>query len=233
MLEGVNNLYADCGEILEGEYFVDEGAIDVRKVDYTIGNNTALKISDGRITQGFVNMNNYGIFPRDASNNWLDVDWSKDFEIGVAFKFTALPTSNYAMLFGAGISGGTNYRNTPRLYFDASSQKLSLNVFTASGDLTPTIDYTLSANTWYHVILKFTASTLAVEVKISTDFSTYTVIYSATASAVPIHNAAMLIFGGDANGSNFSSNNLLIDTFNTYVKGDGVNWGAFTGAFPS
>ena len=35
MLEGVNNVYADCGEILEGEYFIGEGGNEVISIDYT------------------------------------------------------------------------------------------------------------------------------------------------------------------------------------------------------
>jgi hypothetical protein len=34
MLQGTNNLYADCGEVLEGEYFVDEGAHRYQLYDY-------------------------------------------------------------------------------------------------------------------------------------------------------------------------------------------------------
>jgi hypothetical protein len=34
MLQGTNNIYADCGEVLEGEYFVDEGAHRYQLYDY-------------------------------------------------------------------------------------------------------------------------------------------------------------------------------------------------------
>lgn len=34
MLEGTNNIFADCGEVIEGEYFVDEGAHRYQLYDY-------------------------------------------------------------------------------------------------------------------------------------------------------------------------------------------------------
>ena len=232
MLQGVNNVYADCGEVIEGEYFVDEGAIDVRKVDYSIGSNSALKISDGRIIQGFANMSNYGIFPRDASNNWLDVDWNEDFEIGSAFKVLAFPSGGNATIFGCGVSGSMNY--APNVYFwNGSTAYITLSENGSSSAVDTALNYTFQTDTWYFVRAKFTASTLNLKIEVSTDMSNFTTVYNDTLAAAPYHDAASICIGGMAQSANYASNSILIDTFNTYVKGDGVSWGAFTGAFPS
>jgi hypothetical protein len=217
--------------VLEGEYFVDEGALDTRKVDYSIGSNTALKISDGRILQGFANMASYHSRPLDASGNWLDVDWSKDFEIGVAFKFTALP--NYQGITGDG--NANSYRKAPRLYYDNSEGKLALCVSSDGSTLAidQYLNYSFVVDKWYFIKVKFVLSTLTFTVDITEDFSTFTNLYNGVMASAPYHNSASLCFGGDAQQSNMASNTFLIDTFNTYIKGDGVNWGAFTGVFPS
>lgn len=231
MLQGTNNVYADCGEVIEGEYFVDEGAIDVRKVDYQIGSSGSIKTTDGRVLSGFASMSGYHARPLDASGNWLDVDWSKDFEIGVSFKFTAFPAYQ-------GITGDGNYnswRKAPRLDYDDSQHKINLCVSSDGSTLAidAYIDYTIVVDTWYFVKLKFVKSTMALTVDITEDFDTYTSGYSGTLASTPYHDAASLCFGGDAQQSDMTSNTFLIDTFNTYIKGDGVNWGAFTGVFPS
>lgn len=232
LLEGSNNVYADCGEVLEGEYFVDEGAIDVRKVDYSIGSNSTLKISDGRILQGFASMTSYHARPLDASGNWLDVDWSKDFEIGVAFKLTSLPT--YQFLFGCGLTTNDRFKQ-PRLFYDNSTQTVELNISTdgSSWESITLTNNSIVANKWYFVKIKFTLSTLKLIASISEDLSTFATMCDETLSGAVYHNSASLSIGGDTNNSAMTSNDCLIDTFNTYVKGDGVNWGAFTGAFPS
>jgi hypothetical protein len=235
MLEGVNNLYADCGEVLEGEYFVDEGALDTRKVDYSIGSNTALKISDGRILQGFVQMSGYHALPLGSDGAWLDIDWSKSFEIGIAFKYTVADTNQ--TLFGSGI-GNASYYKCPVIMLHPASQQFEIDISTTgnSWDMTmsQTVTYaSLTVNTWYFLKMTFDQSTMSLVVQISDDFSTWDTLLSITMSAAYYHDTASLCFGGFVQNSSFSSNNLLIDTFNTYIKGDGVSWGASTGAFPS
>ena len=231
MLEGTNNIFADCGDVIEGEYFIDEGAIDVRKVDYQIGASGSIKTTDGRVLSGFASMSGYHARPLDASGNWLDVDWSKDFEIGVAFKFTAFPTYQ-------GITGDGNYnswRKAPRMDYDNSEGKIDLCVSSDGSTLAidAYLDYSLVINKWYFIKLKFVQSTMTLTVDITEDFSTFTSLYNNTMASAPYHDAASLCFGGDAQQSNMASNTFLIDTFNTYIKGDGADWGAFTGVFPS
>ena len=231
MLQGTNNLYADCGEVIDGEYFVDEGAIDVRKVDYQIGASGSIKTTDGRVLSGFASMSGYHARPLDASGNWLDVDWSKYFEIGVAFKFTAFPS--YQGITGDG--NANSYRKAPRIYYDNSEGKLALCVSSDGSTLAidQYLNYSFAIDKWYFIKVKFVLSTMAFSVYISDDFDTFTNLYTGTMSNAPYHNSASLCFGGDAQQSNMASNTFLIDTFNTYIKGDGVNWGAFTGVFPS
>ena len=238
MLQGVNNVYADCGDIIDGEYFIDEGAIDVRKVDYSIGSNSALKISDGRILQGFANMANYHSRPLGASGNWLDVDWSKDFEVCVAFKYTDSGASGITVLLGYNYDSSLNSRfRSPLIYIDKDhSRALCLEIGSngSSWMVDQSLSYTIDLDTWYALKLKFTLSTLTLECSISTDFDTWTSLYNNTLSAAPYHsNTSMIGIGGGCQASAWSSNGLLVDTFNTYIKGDGVNWGASTGVFPS
>lgn len=238
MLEGVNNIYADCGDIIDGEYFVDEGALDVRKVDYSIGSNTALKISDGRIIQGFANMAGYHSRPLDASGNWLDVDWSKDFEVCIAFKYTDSGASGITVLLGYNYSSTLNNRfQSPLIYIDKDhSRDLCLEISSngSSWMVDQSLSYAISLDTWYALKLKFTLSTLTLDCSISTDFENWTSLYSNTLSAAPYHgNNSMIGIGGGCQASSWSSNGLLIDTFNTYIKGDGVNWGASSGVFPN
>jgi hypothetical protein len=232
LLEGVNNIYADCGEVIEGEYFVDEGAIDVRKVDYQIGSSGSIKTTDGRVLSGFASMSGYHARPLDASGNWLDVDWSKDFEIGVAFKLTSLPT--YQFLIGCGLTTNDRFKQ-PRLFYDNSTQTVELNISTdgSSWESITLTNNSIVANKWYFVKIKFTLSTLKLIASISEDLSTFATMCDETLSGAVYHNSASLSIGGDTNNSAMTSDNCLIDTFNTYIKGDGVNWGAFTGAFPS
>lgn len=232
MLEGTNNLYADCGEVIEGEYFVDEGAIDVRKVDYQIGSSGSIKTTDGRVLSGFASMSGYHARPLDASGNWLDVDWSKDFEIGVAFKTSSFPISGNATIFGSGVSGSMNY--APNLYFwQGSTAYITLSENGSSSAVDTALNYTFQTDTWYFVRVKFTKSTLNLKIEVSTDMSNFTTAYNDTLAAAPYHDAASISIGGMAQNVNYSSNDMLIDTFNTYIKGDGVNWGASTEAFPS
>lgn len=232
MLEGINNVYADCGEVIDGEYFVDEGAIDVRKVDYQIGSSGSIKTTDGRVLSGFASMSGYHARPLDVSGNWLDVDWSKDFEIGVAFKLTSLPT--YQFLIGCGLTTNDRFKQ-PRLFYDNSTQTVELNISTdgSSWESITLTNNSIVANKWYFVKIKFTLSTLKLIVSTSEDLSTFATMCDETLSGAVYHNFASLSIGGDTNNSAMTSDNCLIDTFNTYIKGDGVNWGAFTGAFPS
>jgi hypothetical protein len=209
---------------------VNEGAIDVRKVDYQIGSSGSIKTTDGRVLSGFASMSGYHSRPLDASGNWLDVDWSESFEIGVAFKFTALP--NYQGITGDG--NANSYRKAPRLYYDNSEGKLALCVSSDGSTLAidQYLNYSFVVDKWYFIKVKFVLSTLTFTVDITEDFSTFTNLYNGVMASAPYHNSASLCFGGDAQQSNMASNTFLIDTFNTYIKGDGVNWGAFTGVFP-
>ena len=230
MNEGTNNLFADCGDVLEGEYFVDEGAIDVRKVDYQIGASGSIKTIDGRVLSGFASMNGYHARPLDGSGNWLDVDWSKDWEIGSAFK--TLSFSGNATIFGCGVSGSMNY--APNVYFyQGSTAYITLSENGSSSAVDTALNYTFQIDTWYFVRAKFTKSTLNLKIEISTDMLNFTTAYNDTLAAAPYHDAASICIGGMAQSANYASNNILIDTFNTYIKGDGVNWGASTGVFPS
>ena len=238
LLEGTNNIYADCGDIIDGEYFVDEGAIDVRKVDYQIGSSGSIKTTDGRVFSGFASMSGYHARPLDTSGNWLDVDWSKDFEVCVAFKYTDSGASGITVLLGYNYDSALNSRfKSPLIYIDKDhSRDLCLEIGSngSSWMVDQSLSYAIDLDTWYALKLKFTLSTLTLECSISTDFDTWTSLYNNTLSAAPYHsNTSMIGIGSGCQASAWSSNGLLVDTFNTYIKGDGVNWGASTGAFPS
>ena len=209
--------------------------VDISRIDYSIGSNSTLKISDGRILQGFANMTSYHARPLDTSGNWLDVDWSKSFEIGIAFKYTVADTNQ--TLFGSGI-GGAQYYKCPMIMLHPASQQFEIDISTTgnSWDMTmsQTVTYaSLTINTWYFLKMIFNQSDMSLVIQISDDFSTWDTLLSITMSAAYYHDAASLCFGGFVQNSSFSSNNLLIDTFNTYIKDDSgeVIWGAYAGTF--
>jgi len=205
--------------------------IDISKADYSIGSATNPKVNNGRILSGFANMNGYHSRPLDESGNWIDVDWSESFEIGVAFKFTAFPA--YQGITGDG--NNNSWRKAPRMDYDNSEGKIDLCISSDGSTLAidAYLDYSLVINKWYFVKLKFVKSTMTLTVDITEDFIIYTNLYNNTMAAAPYHDAASLCFGGDAQQSNMTSNTFFIDTYNTYIKDDtgSIIWGAYAGAF--
>jgi hypothetical protein len=232
MLQGVNNLYADCGEVIEGEYFVDEGAIDVRKVDYTATTSDYPAITKGRcFSPKYINNMNYVITPRASDGTWLDVDWTKDFEIQAAFKM--LDDSAQLSLFTNGVSN-TNNEYSPTIFYTSNNLRVLISSGGGSWDLIYDTNFKPTLDTWYAVKMTYTASTQALVVAISTDFENWTTLMSQTLGFTIQYNGASLIFGGrGADTQYWNPGNIVFDTFNTYIKGDGVSWGAFTGVFPN
>jgi hypothetical protein len=230
--EGVNNLYADCGDVIEGEYFVDEGALDVRKVDYTATTSDYPAITKGRcFSPKYINNMNYVVTPRASDGTWLDVDWTKDFEVQAAFKM--LDDSAQLSLFTNGVSN-TNNEYSPTIFYTSNNLRVLISSGGGSWDLIYDTNFKPTLDTWYAVKMTYTASTQALVVAISTDFENWTTLMSQTLGFTIQYNGASLIFGGrGADSQYWNPGNIVFDTFNTYIKGDGVNWGAFTGAFPS
>ena len=229
-LDGVNNLWADCGDILDGEYF-SGSAPKLSKVDYTIGSGSQPMLADGRYLSGFASMSGYGAFPRDAEGNWIDVDWSKDFEIGARFKASAFPSSGNMTIFGSGASGSMVY--APDVYFwNGSTAYITLSTDGSTSAVDTALNYTFQADIWYFVRLKFTLSTLNLKIEVSTDMENFTTAYNGTLASAPYHNSASICIGGMAQSSNYASNNIAIDTINTYIKDDSgsIVWGAYKGA---
>lgn len=205
--------------------------VDISKVDYQIGSSGSIKTTDGRVLSGFASMNGYHARPLDESGNWIDVDWSESFEIGVAFKFTAFPA--YQGITGDG--NNNSWRKAPRMDYDNSEGKIDLCISSDGSTLAidAYLDYSLVINKWYFVKLKFVKSTMTLTVDITEDFIIYTNLYNNTMAAAPYHDAASLCFGGDAQQSNMTSNTFLVDTYNTYIKDDtgSIIWGTYAGAF--
>ena len=231
-LDGVNNLWADCGNILDGEYF-SGSAPKLSKVDYTIGSGSQPMLADGRYLSGFASMSGYGAFPRDDNGSWLDVDWGEDFEIGSAFKVSSFPSSGNMTIFGCGISGSMNY--APNVYFwNGSTAYITLSENGSSSAVDTALNYTFQTDTWYFVRAKFTKSTLNLKIEVSTDMSNFTTAYNDTLAAVPYHDAASICIGGMAQSANYASNKISIDLYNTYIKSGGnMVWGALSLALPS
>ena len=229
-LDGVNNIWADCGDVLDGEYF-SGSAPKLSKVDYSIGSGSQPMLSDGRYLSGFASMAGYGAFPRDDSGNWLDVDWSDDFEIGARFKASAFPSSGNTTIFGSGVSGSMTY--APDVYFwNGSTAYITLSTDGSTSAVDTALNYTFQTDTWYFVRLKFTLSTLNLKIEVSTDMENFTTAYNGTLASVPYHSSASICIGGMAQSSNYASNNIVVDTFNTYIKDDSgsIVWGAYKGA---
>jgi hypothetical protein len=223
--------YADKIEEIEGGGGTE---IDISKIDYSIGSSSYPLINNGRLLSGFANMSGYHARPLDASGNWLDVDWSKDFEIGVAFKFTSL-SANQAIF----ASADANRELVPTILWvasDATGQnQLRVLVSTdgSSWEVACITSFVLAINTFYFIKMKYESATKKCITQVTSDFIDWTVIENDTLATHPYYNGAGTAIGGRGGSSSWATNNLLIDTFNTYIKGDGVNWGASTGAFPS
>ena len=228
-LEGVNNLWADCGDVIEGEYF-SGSAPKLSKVDYTIGSGSQPMLADGRYLSGFASMSGYGAFPRDAEGDWLDVDWSDDFEIGVRFKLTSL--SNMQTFFGDG--GNNSFYKAPIFGWYQPTQKLWIGISNNGSSLAldQELTYAMSADVWCFAKMTFVKSDLNLKVEISTDFETFTTLYNDTLASAPYHNSASFCFGGRARSASEASNTCVIDTYNTYIKDNSgsIVWGAYKGA---
>ena len=230
-LEGVNNLWADCGDVIEGEYF-SGSAPKLSKADYQIGGGN-IRMIDSRYLSGFASMSNYGAYPIDTSDTWLDVDWSKSFEVGARFKLSQYPASNaFQYVFGCGLNG-TTYRFYAPSFLVNSGHKCGVQIGASSSSwlVSEDIDYTISLDTWYLVRVKFDKDTMAFTADITTDFETYTSLYSATVASVPYHDAASLAIGGDCRQSDRTTNYMQVDVHNTYIKDNSgsIVWGAYKG----
>jgi hypothetical protein len=134
MLEGVNNLYADCGEVIEGEYFIGEGG-DI--MNYSTTEKHIGKWVDGSdlyqitlYTNTQVSLNN---------STWTTIPWVNE-------------PSNIAYLVSAVISRQTpNTNMTMRFTLDDGHIKgaaLSSDYYPAVAGMTEylTIQYTKSSS---------------------------------------------------------------------------------------
>lgn len=228
-LEGTNNIWADCGDVIDGEYF-SGSAPKLSKVDYTIGSGSQPILADGRYLSGFASMSGYGAFPRDAEGDWLDVDWSDDFEIGIRFKLTSL--SNMQTFFGDG--GNGSYYKAPIFGWYQPDQKLWIGISNNGSSLAldQELTYAISADVWYFAKMIFIKSTLSLKMLITTDMVNFTTLYDNTLSSAPYHDAALLCLGGRARSASEASDTCIIDTYNTYIKDSSgsIVWGAYKGA---
>lgn len=206
--------------------------IDTSKVHYEIGN-SSISLYNGREITGFRDMSNYSLYPviAEGDNTSIDIDWSESFEIGVRFKITDYPSSDsFQFLFGCGMNGTTYRFYTPSCYIGGSTHGLAIQLGASSNSwlITEDLDYLISLDTWYFVKIKFVKSTMLFTVDISLDLETFTNLYNTTLSSAPYYNSsAYLVFGGDCRQYNRSTNDCLIDIYNTYIKDntDSVVWG--------
>lgn len=225
--------YADSIDEIQGGAAYE---IDTSKVDYSIGSNTDVKTNNGRILQGFATMTNNRIQPLDTSGNWLDIDWTKDWEIGVAFKMVNQLAKSF--ILGTGYNLTYPISESPCLAIQ-SNGTMEFWIYQDGSHYTDGSYYIdgnseiISLDTWYHAIIKHSASNTSIIFKISKDMKVYTTLETLTMTQY-YNNRAALIFGGLwQNQSTWSTNNLLIDTYNTYIKDDSgkIIWGAFAKSF--
>lgn len=205
--------------------------IDISKTDYSIGNGGyPTVVEEGRLFHPIYYANtNVVIRPMDSSGNWLDVDWTKDFEIFITFQVTSL--SSQLSLFTNGILN-TSYEYSPTIFLSNNNLRVLLCGGGSSWDLTYDTNFTPVIDTWYALSMKYTALTNIMTVNISTDFENWTNLMTQVLTFTIQHDAASLIFGGRGyEPQNWNPGNLIIDTFNTYIKNNTgeIIWGTFTG----
>lgn len=206
--------------------------LDTSKISYARNNNTNYSIRDGRILEFLRNSD--GFTPLIDNYSPLDINWAESFEIGVSFKFSSQGLSEHIFLFGSNANNNFNY--APALAWLGNNSKFEIICsYTSSAwafdDATDV--YPCVADTWYLAKVKFDSSTMEISIQISEDFKTFTTIYTRVLTQSLFHNSSYGIYFGSLvrQPSNYASNNISIDTFNTYVKDatGSIVWGCFEG----
>ena len=191
---------------------------------------TSYRLVGGRVLTGF--HRTYGFLaPADASGNWLDVDWSGDWEIGCAF--SQGDTNGHFVLFGEENSTSRS-SDVPGTEVNGTTlgRGVSTNGGTAWADWYNFSDVTIGANSWFFR-LAYDPTTKTLTSALTGDFSDYAT-YIITLSAHPYHSSAYKLgFGGLMRSAVFSKASGRLDLWNTYIKANGtLIWGAYTGSFP-
>lgn len=207
---------------------VSGGASPVNRVLLSPGYANTFSLIQGRVATGF--NASYGYLAPADNNGWMDIDWSGDWEIGVAFKVDSV-SGNFA-LFGQE-SSTSDFSAVPSIEVIGTDLDFGISSQANAWDLFIYVAQNLVANTWYFVSTSYDHSTMVVTNRITTDFTQYDQVTN-TLSAAPYHNSNRKIgFGGLVRNSSHTKTGAYIDLHNTYIKVSGsIVWGAFTGAFP-
>ena len=186
------------------------------------------KIINGRFFTNFNSSN--GIVPVDNNLSAITIDYSDDWEVGIAYLFRG-DTSQDTPLYGNSgggwnsspyiIVGGTNLNTARVRVFDTSSGQWEID---------PVIDTILQENKWYFLKVAYDASTATVTASTTGDFKNWNTATETRDGKTP-KTANQSAFGEFKSGYTMNQY-ITIDLANTYLKQNGtIVWGNFDGKF--
>lgn len=187
-----------------------------------------------------------GVRPVDSAGNYIKVDWTQDWEIGVAVLFRNEVTRTYYN-FAYGLAVNSAYwADAPVLQVYSTYQESEpLRSFALrKGDTHQNDDYLMLCDTgfaegvlpdtWYFVKASYDSTTKTFTIAATKDFETWATNTSTYADRTPSTTLTdYLGFGSDnLTGVGDPAQNLILDLANCYIKqNDIMIWGHFDGAF--
>lgn len=192
-------------------------------------NDVTPKIVNGRF---FKNHNSsYGVVPVDNALSTVNIDYSKDWEVGIAYIFEGDPSQEEPIYGNTG--GGWN--SSPYILVGSPSgvNTAAVRVFdTSEGlwEIDPVIDTTVQENKWYFIKVAYNASTSTVIASTTSDFENWNTVTETRAGKTP-KNTNQSAFASFKSGYTMNQY-CVIDFANTYIKQNGLMiWGHFDGKF--
>lgn len=226
----------------DGYSKINVGVTEFSKIDgvnYNI-NGTSSVLEQGRF---WTKWNNHkGIRPVDSVGNYIKVDWTEDWELGVAVLSDGeVIKTQFNIIFGLAIPS-THWGDAPTLYINHTTFPTEQFLF-RKADSTQRdaglmncdlglVDGFLP-NTWYFVKASYNSTTKTFTVSVTKDFTTWETT-TTTYDRVPSTTTNDYIGFASANMSYIgdSAQNLILDLANTYIKQNGIIiWGNYDGKF--
>jgi hypothetical protein len=134
--EGVNNLYADCGEVIEGEYFVDEGAHRYQLYDYIQSDGTQYINTGRKVNAGDTFDILYSVISPPSGGSWSTIWGAYD---GNRTTRLVLISNNQKDRIDDGTQVDRTSYATNNIYFDSFAVNNALDgdvyVFSGTNDI--------------------------------------------------------------------------------------------------